>query len=112
MLQQSAEQSAASPDLQFLAGFVLERLDSSNDVARNEASGVRVLTAPGEAKDPTRAAACGRQVRRNPSPCALGRVERHRRDELLEDLKRLAEVGHVRVEAQGVLLVDGEAHLG
>ena len=46
VLQQRLEQIAASPDLQLVAGFVLQRLHGSDDVAGNEACGVGVLAAP------------------------------------------------------------------
>jgi hypothetical protein len=40
VLQQRLEQFAASPDLQLVAGFVLQRLHRRNDVAGHKASGV------------------------------------------------------------------------
>src|SRR3954451_20314425 len=46
VLHQSVEEVAASPDLQLVAGFVLERLYRGDDVAGHEVSGIRVLAAP------------------------------------------------------------------
>jgi hypothetical protein len=44
--QQRLEQVAASPDLQLVTGFLLQRPHCRDDVAGHEASGVRVLAAP------------------------------------------------------------------
>ena len=46
VLQQRLEQFAASPGLQLVAVFVLQRLNRRHDVAGQETSGVGVLAAP------------------------------------------------------------------
>ena len=46
VLQQRLEQLAASPDLQLVAGFVLQRPHRGDDVAGHEVRGVGVLAAP------------------------------------------------------------------
>ena len=46
VLQQGLEQFAASPDLQLVAGFVLQRLHRRDDIAAHEMGGVGVLAAP------------------------------------------------------------------